>query len=87
MMVFCLFFRFVGQFNFGCCSLAHYLPCFRNSLLPTWSQPSCLSCVCLLIVCAEISSLLSPFLQCIQCTFSVPAPSSVMLDYSLLFVI
>jgi hypothetical protein len=53
----CLFFSFVGQFSFGCCLLAqdmssviHFLPCFGDCLLPALSWPSCLYCVCLLIV-------------------------------------
>jgi hypothetical protein len=69
MMVCCLFFNFVGQFDFGCCSLAQkmssvisYLPLFREwlitHLLLAW--PSCLSSVCLLIVHAKISSLPLP---------------------------
>jgi hypothetical protein len=40
MMVCCLFFSFVGQFGFGCCSLAQemsfvilYLPCFGEWLI------------------------------------------------------
>jgi hypothetical protein len=51
--------------------------------LPTCCPPSCLSSICWLIVCTEISSLPSPFLWC---TFSVPTPSDV-LDYSFLVFI
>jgi hypothetical protein len=62
MMVHCLFFNFVGQFGFGCCSLAQemssvicYLPCFREWLI---------TCPLLIFQClftaAEISSLLLP---------------------------
>jgi hypothetical protein len=50
-------------------------------LSPTHSQPFCLSSLCLLKVCVEISPLLSPLLWCAQstppsllceCSFSVP---------------
>jgi hypothetical protein len=78
-VMFCwLFFNFAVSFDFRCCSLAqemsfvdHYLPYFMqrlithplSALLPF--QPF------LLKVCAEIRSLLSPFLWC---TYSIPPP-------------
>jgi hypothetical protein len=49
MTVHCLFFSFEGQFSFGCCSLAQEMSSVIH-FLPAHSQPSCLSCVCLLIV-------------------------------------
>jgi hypothetical protein len=75
MMVHCLFFNFVGQSDFGCCSLAqemssmiHYLPCFREWLITHPLSPSCLSSSCLRIVHADINSLL----LLLWCTCSVP---------------
>jgi hypothetical protein len=59
-------------------------PASGNGLLPACSQPSCLSRVCLLVVHAEISSLSLPLLQC---TFSFPAPSAVVVDYNSLFIV
>jgi hypothetical protein len=67
MMVHCLFFSFVGQFDYGCCSQAqemisviNYLPCFGEWLITCPISTSCFSSVCLLMVHAEISSLLLP---------------------------
>jgi integral membrane sensor domain MASE1 len=55
-----------------------------SGLLPTCSWPFCLSGFYLLIVPSKISCLSLPLLWC---TFSFPAPSAVLLDYSSLFVI
>jgi hypothetical protein len=77
MMVHCLLFNFAGQFNFGCCSLAQEIISVIPLSVLLWGVAYCpptlallLSSVCLLIVHAEISSLLSPF----RCTFSISAP-------------
>jgi hypothetical protein len=56
-------------------------PAYESGLLPTHF---CSSSVCLLIVHAEIRSLLLP-LSLVH--FQLSCPSAVMLDYSLLFVI
>jgi hypothetical protein len=59
-------------------------PALGIGLLPTSSPPFCLSSVSLLIVLLRLAFYPSPFLWC---TFSVPTPSAVVLDYSSLFVI
>jgi hypothetical protein len=92
MAVCCLFFSFAEQLGFGCCSLAQsmssvipYLPCFWEWLIAH------LLFAFLPFLCLFTDSLvlrpapcLAPFLWC---TFSIPAPSAIVLDYSLLFVI
>jgi hypothetical protein len=88
MIVCCLFFNFAGQFDFGCCSLAqgmisviHYLPCFGEWLI---THLFCLSGICLLIVCVEISSLpIPPSLV----HFQHSCPICYVLDYSSLFIV
>jgi hypothetical protein len=87
-----LFFNFVGQFDFGCYLLAqemisviHYLPCFREwligGMLLAFLPFQCLFTDSLALRPAPCPS---PFLWY---TFSIPTPSPVMLDHSLLFVI
>jgi hypothetical protein len=92
MMVHCLFFSFVGQLGFGYSILAQemssvilYLPCFGEWLITcpllAFLPFLCLFTVNLVLRPAPCSS---PFLWC---TFRVPAPFAIVLDYSLLFVI
>jgi hypothetical protein len=88
MMVHCLFFSFVGQFDYGCCSQAqemisviNYLPCFGEWLITCPISTSCFSSVCLLMVHAEISSLLLP-LSSVH--FQQSRPFCCVLHYSLM---
>jgi hypothetical protein len=92
MMVHCLFFNFVGLFDFGCCSLAqemifviHYLPCFRQLLI-----------TCLLSTFLPFQHLfingswrLAPCLsRFLQCTFSdLPLLLCCVLVYNSLFIV
>jgi hypothetical protein len=85
-------FQFCGQFDLGCCSLAqemssmiHYLPCFGKWLIAHSTLGFCAFPVFFYWFFALI---LSPsFSSFLRCTFSIPVPSAVVLDYILIFVI
>jgi hypothetical protein len=84
------FFNFAMSFDFGSCSLAQEMSFVAaiclisdNILSPTHYQPFCLSSLCLLNVCVEISSSTNLLLWCTQSTL----PPFLHVLYSSLFII